>query len=101
MNTKLRQDLMRPGYPNLYGDPDAAPRCGALTRKAEPCRQPAMPNGRCRMHGGKSTGPRTLDGLARLQAARTRHGRYSADNRRWADLVRELKASAKAVMEKV
>ena len=53
------------------------------------------------MHGGKSTGPRTLDGLARLQAARTRHGRYSADNRRWADLVRELKASAKAVMEKV
>jgi glucans biosynthesis protein len=31
-------------------------RCGAKTRKGIPCRSPAMPNGRCRMHGGKSTG---------------------------------------------
>ena len=31
-------------------------RCGAKTRKGTPCRSPAMPNGRCRMHGGKSTG---------------------------------------------
>jgi len=31
-------------------------RCGAKTRKGELCRSPAMPNGRCRMHGGKSTG---------------------------------------------
>jgi hypothetical protein len=26
-------------------------------RKGNPCRAPAMPNGRCRMHRGKSTGP--------------------------------------------
>lgn len=33
------------------------PRCGAHCRTtAEPCRNPAMKNGRCRMHGGKSTG---------------------------------------------
>ena len=31
-------------------------RCGAKTRTGTPCRSPAMPNGRCRMHGGKSTG---------------------------------------------
>lgn len=36
----------------------AAPRCGAHSRRTgNPCRSPAMKNGRCRMHGGKSTGP--------------------------------------------
>ena len=33
-----------------------AQRCGAKTRASHPCKSPAMPNGRCRMHGGKSTG---------------------------------------------
>ena len=33
------------------------------------------------MHGGRSTGPRTAEGLARLRAARTIHGRYSAQAR--------------------
>jgi len=38
-----------------------------------------MRNGRCRMHGGKSTGPRTAEGLARLRAAaRARHGGEAA-----------------------
>lgn len=32
-------------------------RCGAKTRSGKPCKNWAMPNGRCRMHGGKSTGP--------------------------------------------
>jgi hypothetical protein len=40
-----------------------------------------MANGRCRMHGGRSTGPRTPEGLARLAAARTRHGAYNAESR--------------------
>lgn len=30
--------------------------CGAKTRSGSPCKSKAMPNGRCRMHGGKSTG---------------------------------------------
>jgi hypothetical protein len=37
-----------------------------------------MGNGRCRLHGGKSTGPRTPEGLARLAAAHTTHGGYNA-----------------------
>ncbi|ADO00838.1 hypothetical protein Gbem_4138 [Citrifermentans bemidjiense Bem] len=37
--------------------------CGAKTRSAGRCHQPAMPNGKCRLHGGKS-----LAGKA--------HGRY-------------------------
>jgi hypothetical protein len=28
--------------------------CGARTRAGGACRQPAMPNGKCRLHGGKS-----------------------------------------------
>jgi hypothetical protein len=33
------------------------PRCGAQSRTTgQPCRNPSMANGRCRMHGGKSTG---------------------------------------------
>lgn len=31
-------------------------RCGAKTRSGKTCKNWAMPNGRCRMHGGKSTG---------------------------------------------
>jgi hypothetical protein len=38
-----------------------------------------MINGRCRMHGGKSTGPRTPEGIDRIIAARWKHGRYSRE----------------------
>ena len=31
-------------------------RCGARTRGGQPCRCPAMPNGKCRIHGGLSPG---------------------------------------------
>jgi hypothetical protein len=67
---------LRHGNPS--GDFLAAPRCGARTRAGCACRQPAMANGRCRFHGGKSTGPRTAAGLANSRAARRTHGGYSA-----------------------
>ena len=65
---------------NPAGNPDLnlAPRCGARARSGEPCRAPAMANGRCRMHGGCSTGPRTAEGMARMIASRTTHGRCNA-----------------------
>lgn len=43
--------------------------CGAKRVNGERCRTQAMPNGRCRIHGGKS-----LNGLAHPS---TTHGRYS------------------------
>lgn len=61
------------------GDFLAAPRCGAHTRAGGCCRQPAMQNGRCRMHGGLSTGPRTAQGRARCARVRLKHGFYSAE----------------------
>jgi hypothetical protein len=75
-----RTGPLRNGNPR--GNPNLAPRCGARTRRTGcPCRAPAMRNGRCRLHGGKSTGPRTDEGRARIRAARTRHGLYSAEGR--------------------
>jgi len=59
---------------NPSGDYLKSPRCGALTRVGGCCRQPAMANGRCRMHGGLSTGPRTPAGLARCRTTRVVHG---------------------------
>jgi hypothetical protein len=100
----LRRGQLKNGNPS--GDFLAAPRCGAQTRAGCACRQPAMKNGRCRLHGGKSTGARTAAGKRRVQTARLVHGRRTAAviaarssaaavSRRlaWmADLARELSA---------
>jgi hypothetical protein len=64
---------------NPPGDLSKAPRCGAKTRRHTACLNPAMRNGRCRMHGGASTGPKTAQGLKRSQRARWVHGRSSKE----------------------
>jgi hypothetical protein len=66
---------------NPPGDFTNAPRCGAKTRRGTRCMVSAMKNGRCRMHGGCSTGPKTPEGLERSRKARWKHGRYSASAR--------------------
>src|SRR5215831_10267524 len=59
---------------------NAAPRCGARSKRTgKPCRGAAMPNGRCKLHGGKSTGPRTPEGLARSRRANWKHGHFSRE----------------------
>jgi hypothetical protein len=80
------------------GDPSKAPRCGARTRARHPCRSPAMKNGRCRMHGGKSTGPRTQQGLERMRRARTKHGHYSAEGKAFTRSIQDLLASSRALL---
>jgi hypothetical protein len=62
---------------NPPGDLLQARRCGAKNRRGTPCQCPAMANGRCRLHGGLSTGPKTLAGIERIKRAVTKHGRYS------------------------
>lgn len=44
-------------------------QCGAKKRDGTPCPTPAMANGRCRMHGGKS--------LKGAESPTLKHGRYS------------------------
>jgi hypothetical protein len=77
---------------NPPGDFTKAPRCGAKTRKGNPCPQPAMKNGRCRFHGGKSTGPRTPEGLERMRRGKTNHGFYSAEAQAFRRRTRKLMA---------
>ena len=44
--------------------------CGAKTRTGKPCQAPGNGRGgRCKLHGGKSTGPKTQEGKARSLAA--------------------------------
>src|SRR6516165_4888399 len=62
---------------NPPGDFTKAARCGAKTRRGTPCQCPAMTNGRCRLHGGLSTGPKTAEGIERIRRAVTKHGKYS------------------------
>jgi hypothetical protein len=52
--------------------------CGARTRKGTPCARRVVPGmNRCPNHGGKSTGPKTAEGKARIAAAqRARWQRY-------------------------
>lgn len=47
--------------------------CCAMTRKGQPCRMQSEPGRkRCKFHGGRSTGPRTLEGRARIAEAQRR-----------------------------
>ena len=83
------------------GDPNSAPRCGAKTRRGTVCQSPAMANGRCRMHGGPSTGPRTAEGLARSRRARWKHGLYSAEARAEQKRVRELLIPSRELLKRM
>ena len=48
-------------------------KCGAYCRSTGlPCRAPALQNGRCKLHGGKSTGPKTDEGRKRCAEAQCR-----------------------------
>jgi hypothetical protein len=65
------------------------------------CQSPAMANGRCRMHGGASTGPRTADGLERSRRARWKHGLYSAEALAEQKRVRELLAQGRELLKQM
>ena len=70
-----RKGWLKNGNPS--GDFTKAPRCGAKNRRGLACQQPAMTNGRCRLHGGKSTGARTPEGRQRIAQANLKHGYYA------------------------
>lgn len=73
--------------------------CGAIARTNDnrPCRQYALPNGRCRFHGGKSTGAKTEEGRRKIKKANLKHGLYSAEAqnelRRHRALIKSLKSN--------
>ena len=55
-------------------------RCLAKTRRGTACQRAAYKhNGRCALHGGRSTGPKTQRGLQRISEANFKHGRQTKD----------------------
>jgi hypothetical protein len=86
---------------NPPGDLSKATRCGAKTRRGTSCRCPGMANGRCRLHGGLSTGPRTAEGIDRIRRAVTKHGRYTAvakaERRKYRQFMKEACALVKEI----
>lgn len=53
--------------------------CKARTRRGTSCQCKALPNGRCRLHGGLSSGPKTEEGKRRIaDAQRERWRRQKA-----------------------
>lgn len=64
--------------------------CGAHCRTTgNPCKNHQMPNGRCRMHGGKSTGRPVTTGLFTRQVLEDRK-RLVALNRVIRELLRSI-----------
>ena len=70
------------------------------------CLRPALKSKtRCQLHGGRSTGPKTEDGIARLTAARTTHGKYTKDKRaeakRRAETGRRVRGELKRIEQRI
>lgn len=65
---------MSDGFYTRQRRPIAANYCGAKTRARGTCKQLAMTNGRCRYHGGLSTGPKDTTNSSRNAL---KHGIYA------------------------
>jgi hypothetical protein len=86
--------------PSGYTPKRLRPRCGARCRNGGRCKAPVVwdqdynsqRNGRCRIHGGLSTGPRTPEGRRRIGMA----NRQRAQARRLAKAQAAAQASALA-----
>ena len=70
--------LIEAGIETRFGSDWPGRRCGAKTRVGGACQNPAIGDrSRCKLHGGRSTGPRSPKGKARAAAAHWKHGRRS------------------------
>ena len=66
------------GVETRFGADWPGQRCGAKIHRGTACQRPANKNnGRCRLHGGQSTGPKTAEGRAKIAAANLRHGKFT------------------------
>ena len=74
----IEKDNVTIGIEWRFGPDWPGQRCGAKTRRGTACRRPAIKrNGRCRLHGGQSKGPKTAEGRAKIAAANTTTGQHT------------------------
>jgi hypothetical protein len=75
------EKLAQAGMATRFGPDRPGRRCGAKTRSGGACQNPAIKGrSRCKLHGGKSTGPRTPEGKQRIVDVHWKHGRRSRGN---------------------
>lgn len=70
--------------------------CGARAKSTgKPCQMYPCENGRCHLHGGKSTGARTAEGRHRQKMASWKHGYYSKEaileRKRFREMIKSYK----------
>ena len=98
----ITKDISELGRATRFGPSWPGERCGAKTRRGTECQRLAYKRGgRCGLHGGKSTGARTPEGLQRISEANLKHGRYTKDKlarqRRAAEVGRKVKLEIKRI----
>ena len=77
---RLTKCISKLGKNTRFGPNWPGIRCLAKTRRGTKCQRAAFKhNARCRLHGGKSTGARTLEGLQRISEVNLRHGRQTKE----------------------
>ena len=103
---RVAKRISQLGKATRFGPNWPGKRCLAKTRKGTPCQRPAFKhNGRCGLHGGLSTGPKTADGLKRISDANLKHGKYAKDQleaqRNAAQVGRKVMAELKRIENKL
>ena len=102
----VTKDISELGRTTRFGPSWQGERCGAKTRRGTECQRPAHKiNGRCSLHGGLSTGPKTIEGLQRISAANLKHGLFTKDKlerqRRAAEVGRRCRAKLKIIEQRL
>ena len=94
------------GVQTRFGPNWPGKRCLAKTRRGTACQRAAYKhNGRCALHGGRSTGPKTQRGLQRISEANLKHGRQTKDKlaaqRHAAEVGRRVRAELKRLERQI
>ena len=92
------------GLETRFGPDWPGRRCLAKTRRGNECQKPAIKGkGRCQLHGGRSTGPKTVEGRQRVALAHLKHGNRTkerlAENKAHADANRQIWYDLKTEVE--
>ena len=75
--------LIEAGIETRFGPDWPGRRCGAKTRVGGACQNPAIGDrDRCKLHGGRSTGPKTAEGKARVKEINAELRRITLELRR-------------------
>jgi hypothetical protein len=97
---------VRIGVHTRFGPNWPGIRCLAKTRRGTACQRAAYKhNGRCALHGGRSTGPKTQRGLQRISEANLKHGRQTKDKlaaqRHAAKVGRQVRGELKRIEQRI